>query len=172
MKYTCYKDGRNIWGQQAGSEPVKPCWFYINSTLPSARSRDTEDCHGTFMRSSVSPKGTSREAPREDGQWVLDEASPPLTRVCVCVCAHAPSSLTLCPSVDCSPPGSSVHGISQAGILEWVAISFSKGSSQPRDQTRVSCTAGRFFTNWATREALFVSLLSNIMFPFVIEPII
>ena len=55
--------------------------------------------------------------------------------------------LTLCDPVDCSPPGSSVHGILQTRILERVAISFSRGSSQPRDQTRVSCTAGRFFTH-------------------------
>ena len=55
--------------------------------------------------------------------------------------------------MDCSPPGSSVHGIFQARILEWCAISFSRGSSQPRDQTQVLCTAGRSFTNWATREA-------------------
>ena len=53
-----------------------------------------------------------------------------------------------------SPPGSSVHRIFQARILEWVAISFSRGSSWRRDQTRLPCTAGRFFTNWATREAL------------------
>ena len=52
---------------------------------------------------------------------------------------------TLCDSVDCSPPGSSVHGILQARILEWVAISFSRGSSQPRDQTRVSCIVGGCF---------------------------
>ena len=52
--------------------------------------------------------------------------------------------------MDCSPPGSSVHGILQARILEWVAISFSRGSSQHRDQTWVSCIAGRFFTIWAT----------------------
>jgi len=63
------------------------------------------------------------------------------------------SSLTLCNPVDCSPPGSSVHGILQARILEWVAISFSRASSWPRVQTRVSHTAGRFFTFWATREA-------------------
>ena len=56
--------------------------------------------------------------------------------------------------MDCSPPGSSVHGIFQARILEWVAISFSRGSSQPRDQTRVSRIVGRRFTIWATREAL------------------
>ena len=50
-------------------------------------------------------------------------------------------------------PGSSVHGILQARILEWVAISFSRVSSQPRNQTPVSCLAGRLFTNWVTRKA-------------------
>ena len=54
----------------------------------------------------------------------------------------------------CSSLGSSVYGILQAKILEWVAISFSRGSSWPRNRTRVSCIAGIFFTNWATREAL------------------
>ena len=53
----------------------------------------------------------------------------------------------------CSPPGSSVHGILQARMLEWVAIPFSRESSQPRDQTLLSDVAGRFFTIWATREA-------------------
>ena len=53
---------------------------------------------------------------------------------------------TLCNSMDCSPPGSSVNGISQARILEWVASSFSRGSSQPRNRTHVSSSAGRFFT--------------------------
>ena len=55
--------------------------------------------------------------------------------------------------MDCSLPGSSVHGILQARILEWVAISFSRASSQPRVQTWVSCIAGRFFIIWAKREA-------------------
>ena len=54
--------------------------------------------------------------------------------------------------MDCSLAGSSVHGIFQARILEWVAISFSKGSSPPRDRTQVSRIAGRHFTIWATRE--------------------
>ena len=48
--------------------------------------------------------------------------------------------------MDCRPPGSSVHGISQARILDWVAISFCRGSSWPRDWTYISCVAGRFFT--------------------------
>ena len=61
---------------------------------------------------------------------------------------------TLCGPMDCSLPGSSILGILQARVLEWVAISFSRGSSWPRDWTQVSCIAGRFFTNWATREAL------------------
>ena len=61
---------------------------------------------------------------------------------------------TLCDPMDCSPPGSSVHGIFQARVLEWVAISFSRGSSHPRDRTPVSRTTGRRFTIWAIREAL------------------
>ena len=57
--------------------------------------------------------------------------------------------------MDCSLPGSPVHGIFQARILEWVAISFSRRSSWPRDWTWVSCIVGRHFTIWATREAHF-----------------
>ena len=59
---------------------------------------------------------------------------------------------TLCDPVDCSLPGSSVHGILQERILEWVASSFSSGSSWPRDRTQVSRIAGRCFNLWATRE--------------------
>ena len=65
----------------------------------------------------------------------------------------AQSCPTLCDSMDCSLPGSSIHGILQARILEWVAISFSRGSSQPRDRTRVSHIAGRLFAVQATRES-------------------
>ena len=60
--------------------------------------------------------------------------------------------------MDYSLPGSSVHGILQARILEWAAVS-SRQSSQPRNQTQVSCTAGRLFTDWATMEALFYTLI-------------
>ena len=54
----------------------------------------------------------------------------------------------------CDPMDNTVHGILQARILEWVGIPFSRGSSQPRDQTQVSHTAGRFLPSWATREYL------------------
>ena len=65
--------------------------------------------------------------------------------VCVCVCVFSTQSCpTLCDPMDCNPPGSSVHGILQERILERIAIPFSRGSSQPRDQT---CIAREFFTS-------------------------
>ena len=62
--------------------------------------------------------------------------------------------LFVTPWTVCSPPGSSIYGILQARILEWVAIPFSRGSSRPRDWTQVSRIAGRLLTIWATREAV------------------
>ena len=60
-----------------------------------------------------------------------------------------------CPTL-WEPVDYTVHGILQAGILEWAAFPFSRGSSQPRDRTQVSCIASRFFTNWAIREDRFM----------------
>ena len=65
----------------------------------------------------------------------------------------AQSRPTLCNPMDCSLPGSSLHGILQARGLEWDAISFSRGSSWHRDRTQVSRIPGRCFNLWATREA-------------------
>ena len=73
------------------------------------------------------------------GPYVQSAAEAP-------ACGHAKSCLTLCDPMDHSPPGSSIHGILQAGVLEWVAISSSRGSSPARDRTQVFCLAGRFFT--------------------------
>ena len=85
---------------------------------------------------------------------LLGLSNTPSGSFCVASCCLAAKSCpTLCDLTDCSPPGSFVHGISQAGILEWVAISFSRGSSQLRDQTRVSCIAGGFFTTEPTMVA-------------------
>ena len=76
--------------------------------------------------------------------WELDYKES-----CEWVNEVAQSCPTLCDPMDCSLPGSSVHGVFQARILEWVAISFSRRPSQPRDWTQVSCIVGRRFTVWA-----------------------
>ena len=94
-------------------------------------------CHHTYMHISIS-----------------------MTR-CECVYIHVKvkvlvTQLCLCDPMDCSPPGSSICGILQAGILEWIAMPFSKGCSQPRDQTWVSHMAGKFFSIWATRKVFFL----------------
>ena len=62
-----------------------------------------------------------------------------------------------------SPPAASVHGILQAGILERVAVSFFRRSSWPRDQSLVSCSAGRFFANWVTKETQTLEAMALIM---------
>ena len=77
----------------------------------------------------------------------------------------AQSCLTLCKPMDCSLPGYSIRGILQARVLEWVTISFSRGSSQPRDRTRVSRIGGRHFNLWATREAQPWSFGCTFIFP-------
>ena len=81
------------------------------------------------------------------------QGSPPsCTIVWKCESIVVQSWLTLWNPIDCSPTSSSVHGILQARVLEWVAIPFSRGYSWPRDRTQVSCIAGGFFMVWATRE--------------------
>ena len=77
------------------------------------------------------------------------------------------SRVRLCDTMDCSPPGSSVHGILQARVLEWIAMPSSRGSSRPRDGTQVSCTAGRFFSIWTTKEAL--RPFTPILFPLSLK---
>ena len=93
--------------------------------------------------------------PKENQSWIF-----------ILFCEVAQSCLTLCNPMDCSLPGFSVHGILQARILEWVTISFSRGSSRPRDWTRVSCIGGRCFNLWATREALILKYFGYLMWRF------
>ena len=104
---------------------------------------------------SISPSNEYSEElgklqfPRVGGVLVTKPPRPPpppaLKELQLKTCC-AQSCPTLCDPMDCSPPGSSIHGILQARILEWVAMPSSKGSSQPRDRTQVSHIAGRFFT--------------------------
>ena len=88
--------------------------------------------------------------------------------VCVCVCVCAQLGPTLCNPMDFSPPGSSVHGIFQAGILEQVAISSSRGSSRPRDGICISCIGSQILYHWATREALDLTNMQCIFNYFVV----
>ena len=87
---------------------------------------------------------------RQSGLWMEPQgfAKAPLERES----EVAQSCPTLCDPIDCSLPGSSIYGIFQARVLEWVAISFSRGSSRPRNWIWVSHIVGRHFTVWATRE--------------------
>ena len=100
--------------------------------------------------------------PRTPSKYCLNEWICPYVHACMRV-QSLQSCPTLCNPMDCSPPGSSVHGILQARILERVAMAFSRGFSQVRDWTRIccsSCIAGGFFTHWeATWEANYVHII-------------
>ena len=89
------------------------------------------------------------------------------------VCPIAQSCLTLWDPMDCNPPGSSVHGIFPAWILEWVAISYSRGSSLTRDQTCVSFSGRWILSQWANWEAhiALLLLLSIQSCPTLCDPI-
>ena len=82
---------------------------------------------------------------------------------CVFVCSIAHLCLTLCDPMDYSPLGSSVHGIFPARILEWVTISFSRGSSQPKDWSisGISCIGWQILHHWATWETLWLTIWSS-----------
>ena len=84
-----------------------------------------------------------------------------------CVLSHV---WLFCEPVDCSLPGSFVHGILQIRILEFVGMPFSRGSSWPRDWTQVSHTAGRFFTIWATRLSLGIRWYNGICQLYLNKP--
>ena len=110
-------------------------------------------CHKNSLPEKLS---ASHMTPLRENSGSLHLVSPglwpiPTNRV-------AQSCLTLCNPMDCSLPGSAVHGIFQAIVLEWVAISFSKGSSWPRDRTCVSHIVDRCFTIWATPFCWFCSV--------------
>ena len=107
--------------------------------------------HGRMIK--MRPKnGTSFISRQLYVQKEKKKKNSSLLDCCSWFCLVAKSYLTLCDPKDCSPPGSSVHRISQARILEWVAISFSRGSSHPRDWAQVSCIGRWILYHWATRE--------------------
>ena len=148
----CERKQKNIWGKNMNHVTVcfslnHPDWLVI-SLNPTAA--DTATPPGiTLLVSSVNCLATFNCLPLPSLHYFpsLSSILSSVTRVgCLedgrdNVCTAAQSYPTLCNTIDCSLPGSSVHGIFQARILEWVAISFSRGSSWPRGQTRVSCVS-------------------------------
>ena len=118
------------------------------------------ECNDGWVSAKISP-------PQGGLPWLPTIALPapascllPFTLCCFCLVTKL--CLVLCNPMDCSLPGSSVHGISQTRILECVAISFSRGSSQPRHQTHISCIAGRLFTTEPPGKPTFHSLSQRI----------
>ena len=140
-----------------------------------AKQRGKKEASPTKLERGPYKKPGNNISKKRHSQAVKAHRMPAHTHVhmCPCTCAHTHTQciccfcsitkprLTVHNPMDCSPPGSSVHGILQTKILKWVTISFSRGSSQPRDRTWVSWTAGRFLTIWATKEAKMVTEIDN-----------
>ena len=143
FSFTWYSDGvYNVLTMHSGQQDsrllsspfLSYTWMTLSPCLQRTLPNDTQtEAVGEVMRGSVL-SGTLLSSER----WLSEVAQ---------------SCPTLCDPMGYSPPGSSVHGIFQAWILEWDAISFSRESSRPRDWTQVSRIIGRHFTVWATREA-------------------
>ena len=141
--------GRHGGGDCSRLPPGGP--LPVHTAAPcSKRSRNRNGCtlttrateaawRSVMGRQSSVPSKTTGKLPREKTPIKKDSEV-------------AQSCLTLCDPIDCSLPGSSVHGIFQARVLECGAISFSRGSSWPRDRTCISHIVGRCFTIWPTRE--------------------
>ena len=132
----CSLPGSSVHGTCPWDSP----WTRILEWVPCPSSGDLPD-------PGIEPRSPALQA---DSLPSEPPGEPCTSTLCMCLVTQL--CLTLCDPMDCSPPGSSVHGIFQARILEWVATHSSRGSSWPRNWTRVSCIAGGFFTSWATRE--------------------
>ena len=134
------------------SNPVSQAGIQDGPAHRTRTSRTLWCCCPLATHSPGSPAGCGTLATPPASLLKPKEQAPVSAIVCMLV---APSCLTLCDDpMDCSLPGSCVHGILQARILEWAAISFSRRSSKPRNWAQVFHIAGGFFTVWATREAL------------------
>ena len=129
-----------LWGSWAGAPQQDRSLCAATGILHAITKTQWSQ---TNKEISIFSKGGSLSGGKELTPWDLPGK----------VSEVAQSCLTLCDPMDCSLPGSSVHVIFQARVLEWVAISFTRGSSHPRGWTWVSCIAGGFFTIWAPREA-------------------
>ena len=143
--------------------PIPPHWLFLPTRLmreSELKMRDVKVTLGDifFMPSFGSLLSAHIIRISQAGAWNIPSAQvkvlPPqfLNSLVLDVHSVAQLCLILCNRMGCSPPGSSVCGISQVRILEWVAISHSRGSSWPRDWTQVSCIGRKILYHWATLE--------------------
>ena len=167
------RDGGARWAAVCGVVAQSQTWLKWlssssrvgsqNHVSPCPCPTSWATCDSEISKNAVTSREKVREG-RQDGKFILLMWGKQILYLSKALRSNDPIYLsqfsmlvaqlypTLCDPMDYTPPGSSVHGIIQARILEWVAILFSRESSQLRDQTLVSCIAGRFFTIWATRE--------------------
>ena len=140
------------YGEHGVSSSPIHTWICVHAHDASA---STPICRLTFYTLRIKDRLASKESSlcAKLGSWLIDliQKFLPCTKLFTgnwlyCCCLVAKLCPTLCYPMDCSPAGSPVHAIFQVRILKWDAISFSRESSWPRDQTCISCTAGRFFT--------------------------
>ena len=138
------------------SDSLQPHWLTVHGIL---QARIPESVAFPFSRGSSQPRDQTQVSHIADGfftSWTTRKAHELRGATILLKPTHAKSlqsCLILCDPMGCSRPGSFVHGILQARILEWGAMPSSRGSSQPRDRTQVSHNAEGFFTIWATMEA-------------------
>ena len=140
--------------------------YHIALSMLSTLDRVSQTLSSMVLLFSLSIRKQTRKGWLVPAWALIDSGTEIAPRSYVtelCIQSHQ-SCLTLCDPMDHSPPGSSVHGIFQAKILWWVAIPFSRGSSQPGDETWVSCIAGRFFTDWVkgNKHMVVVESLSHV----------
>ena len=171
VKENIYEQGnRLLWDTEYVSTSVLDFWIISQPVCDIFYSISTDQGRRETQSSYFS--SPDRSDPNKADPSQLSATNHVLHSRAVCV-LEAQSRPVLCDPMDFRPPGSSVHGIFQTRILDWVSVSFSRGSSQPGDGTRVSCVscnAGRFCTRWATGEATTTNMhefLSYILLPSV-----
>ena len=143
-----------------GTHMAPPSWTYLPLPFPFHPSRLSQHwlwipCFYTELPLDIKKKRSFKETislihSREFEFWVWD-----FSYFFKVLCSVTQSCPKLYANMECNPPGSSVHGIFQERILEWVSIFLSRGSSWPRDQTHVSCIGRQTLYHWATREVPF-----------------
>ena len=160
----CSPLGSSVHGDSPDKNPGVGCHALLQGILPNECGCQSHSCESfSVVSNSMTPwtvacqaplsmefsrqeywSGLPRPPPGDLTEWMWTSKSL-MWKLLSCVQLYDP--------MDCSLPGSSVHGILQTRMLEWVAISLYRRSSQPRDWTQISSIAGWFFTIWATREA-------------------